>query len=71
MLGQKLHEEPHESETHWEYFHRVTKKVPNVEDSFKRLSELFELAEYSQTPIGRAQSEEAMKLVLRVREEIR
>jgi len=70
MLGQKLHEEPHESETHWEYFHRVTKKAPNVEDSFKRLSELFELAEYSQTPIGRAQSEEATKLLLRVREEI-
>jgi len=69
MLGQKLHEEPHESETHWEYFHRVTKKAPNVEDSFKRLSELFELAEYSQTPMGRAQSEEAMKLLLRVREE--
>ena len=70
MLGQKLHEEPHESETHWEYFHRVTKKAPNVEDSFKRLSELFELAEYSQTPIGRAQSEEAMKLLLRLRERI-
>jgi hypothetical protein len=70
MLGQKLHEEPHESETHWEYFHRVTKKAPNVEDSFKRLSELFELAEYSQTPMGRAQSEEATKLLLRVREEI-
>jgi hypothetical protein len=70
MLGQKLHEEPHESETHWEYFHRVAKKVPNVEDSFKRLSELFELAEYSQTPMGRAQSEEATKLLLRVREAI-
>jgi len=70
MLGQKLHEEPHENETHWEYFHRVTKKAPNVEDSFKRLSELFELAEYSQTPMGRAQSEEATKLLLRVREEI-
>jgi hypothetical protein len=70
MLGQKLHEEPHESETHWEYFHRVTKKAPNVEDSFKRLSELFELAEYSQAPMGRAQSEEATKLLLRVREEI-
>jgi hypothetical protein len=69
MLGQKLHEEPHESETHWEYFHRVTKKAPNVEDSFKRLSELFELAEYSQAPMGRAQSEEATKLLLRVREE--
>jgi len=70
MLGQKLHEEPHESETHWEYFHRVTKKVPNVEDSLKRLSELFELAEYSQAPMGRAQSEEATKLLLRVREEL-
>jgi len=70
MLGKKLDEEPHESETHWEYFHRVTKKAPNVEDSFKRLSELFELAEYSQTPMGRAQSEEATKLLLRVREEI-
>jgi hypothetical protein len=70
MLGQKLHEEPHESETHWEYFHRVAKKAPNVEGSFKRLSELFELAEYSQTPMGRGQSEEATKLLLRVREEI-
>ncbi len=70
MLDRKLHEEPHESETHWEYFHRVTTKAPNVEDSFKRLSELFELAEYSQAPMGRAQSEEATKLLLRVREEI-
>lgn len=70
ILGQKLHEEPSESETHWEHFYRVTRKVPNVEDSFKRLSELFELAEYSQAPMGRAQSEEAMKLLLRVREEI-
>jgi hypothetical protein len=70
MLGQKLHEEPSGSETHWEYFYRVTRKVPMVEDSFKRLSELFELAEYSQAPMGRAQSEEAMKLLLRVREEI-
>jgi hypothetical protein len=70
MLGQKLHEEPHENETHWEYFHRVTKKAPNVEDTFKRLSELFELAEYSQAPMGRAQSEEATKLLLRVREAI-
>jgi hypothetical protein len=70
MLGQKFHEEPHESETHWEYFHRVTKKAPNVEGSFKRLSELFELAEYSQAPMGRAQSEEALKLLLRMREEL-
>jgi len=70
MLGQKLDEEPHESETHWEYFHRVTKQAPNIEDSLKRLSELFELAEYSRTPMGRAQSEEATKLLLRVREEL-
>jgi hypothetical protein len=70
MLGEKLDEEPNESETHWEYFHRVTKKAPKVEDSLKRLSELFELAEYSQAPMGRAQSEEATKLLLRVREEI-
>jgi hypothetical protein len=69
MLGQKLHEERHESETHWEYFQRVTKKAPNIEDSLKRLSELFELAEYSQTPMGRAQSEEATKLLLKMREE--
>jgi hypothetical protein len=45
-------------------------KVPNVGDSFKCPSELFELAKYSQTPMGRAQSEEATKLLLRVREEI-
>ena len=70
LIDQKLGETRGKSETHWEYFHRVTKKVPNVEDSLKRLSELFESAEYSQAPMGRAQSEEAMKLLLRVREEI-
>ena len=70
MLDQKLHEEPSGSETHWEYFSRVTKKMPSVEDLFKRLSELYELAEYSQIPIGRAQSEEATKLLLKLREEI-
>jgi hypothetical protein len=70
MLEKKLGEEPSASETHREYFYRATRKVPNVEDSLKRLSELFELAEYSQAPMGRAQSEEAMKLLLRLREEL-
>ncbi len=70
MLDQKLDREPVESETHWEYFSRIAKEVPNVEDLFRRLSELFELAEYSQTPIQRAQSEEAARLLLKLREEI-
>lgn len=70
MLDQKLDEESPESETHWEYSSRVTKKVPGVEDVFKRLSELFELAEYGQTSIGSAQSDEATKLLLKLREEL-
>jgi len=70
LLSQELHEEPHESETHWEYFHRVARKDPNVEGAFRRLSELFEWAEYSQAPMGRVQSEEATKLLLKLREEI-
>ncbi len=71
LIAEKLGEAPRESETHWEYFAKVSKAASDtVKARFKRLSELFEFAEYSPYPIGSSQSNEAMDILLQLREEI-
>jgi len=69
MINQKLNETPRESETHWEYFSRVIKTIPNVRDSLKHLVELFELAEYSPYPIENVESTEAVETLLKLRKD--
>jgi len=71
LISDGLGESARESETHWEYFSRVTDKKPSLRDSLERLSELFELAEYSPYPIGRDQAREATEILLRLRDEIK
>jgi hypothetical protein len=70
IINQKIGESPQTGETHWEYFSRVTKLVPRINDTLKRLVELYELAEYSPYPIEAAQSREATEILLELREEI-
>ncbi len=70
IINRRTGEAPRNSETHWEYFFRVTKSMPKITDTLKRLVELFELAEYSPYPIESAQSREATEILLELREEI-
>ncbi len=70
LIGNGLDVAVRDSETHWEYFSRVVDKEPSLKDSFKRLSELFELAEYSPYPTGDAQAKEATEILLKLREKI-
>jgi hypothetical protein len=70
MINQMMGESSRTGETHWEYFSRITKLVPRINDTLKRLVELYELAEYSPYPIEAAQSREATEILLKLREEI-
>jgi hypothetical protein len=70
IINQKIGESSRTGETHWEYFFRVTKLVPRINNTLKRLVELYELAEYSPFPIESAQSREATEVLLELREEI-
>ena len=70
LLEQGTGEVPRGSETHWEYFSRIASKSPQLADRLRRLVELYELAEYSQFPIGADHSREAMEIVLRLRERV-
>jgi phosphatidate phosphatase APP1 len=70
IIDQKIGETSRSSETHWEYFSRVTNSLPNVKDTLKRLIDLFELAEYSPYPIENAHSREATEILLELREEV-
>lgn len=69
IIEQETGEAPKDSETQWEYFSRVTEKRQEIKESLNRLVNLFELAEYSPYPLGAAQSEEAMQMLLKLREE--
>jgi hypothetical protein len=70
MINQKVGESSRIGETHWEYYSRVTKSIPQVSDTLKRLTDLYELAEYTSHPIEPAQSREASEILLQLREEI-
>ncbi len=70
MINQKLGESPWIGETHREYLLRVTKSIPKISDTFKHLTEVYELVEYSPYAIEPAESREATKLLLELREEI-
>jgi hypothetical protein len=70
VMNQMIGESPRTGETHWEYFSRITKLVPRINDALKRLVELYELAEYGPYPIEAAQSREATEILLELREEI-
>jgi hypothetical protein len=70
IIDQKIGESSRTGETHWEHFFRVTKSVPWISDTLKRLVKLYELAEYSPFPIEPAQSREATELLLELRQQI-
>jgi hypothetical protein len=70
IIEQKTGEAPRNSETHWEYFYRVAEPRPQIKETLNRLVNLFELAEYSPYPLGASQSEEAMRVLLKLREEV-
>jgi hypothetical protein len=70
LIAEQLGEPPRDSETHWEYFSRVTKAAPSLSDSLRRLVELFELAEYSPYPVEATQTKEAVATLLELREEL-
>src|SRR5208337_5023922 len=61
LIDTRLGEEHRGSETASEYYLRVTGRLPQISDSLKRLSELFELADYSQFPISQAQGDFALE----------
>jgi hypothetical protein len=70
MINQKLGDSPRIGETHWEYLLRVTKSIPKINDTFKRLTEIYELVEYGPYAIEPAQSREATMLLQALREEV-
>ncbi len=71
LIDARLGEERRGSETVSEYYLRVTGRLPQISDSLKRLSELFELADYSQFPISQAQSDSALEALGVIQNEIR
>jgi hypothetical protein len=70
IINQKIGASSRIGETHWEYYSRVTKAAPQISDTLKRLTELYELAEYTSHSIEPAQSREASEILLELREEI-
>ena len=70
ILEQETGEAQRDSETHWEYFSRVSETRPQIKEALNRLVNLFELAEYSPYPLGTSQSEEAMQVLRKLREEV-
>jgi hypothetical protein len=70
IINQKIGTSSRVGETHWEYYSRVTKAAPQINDTLKRLVELYELAEYTSHSIEPAQTREASEILLELREEI-
>jgi hypothetical protein len=70
IINDKIGTSSRIGETHWEYYYRVTEIVPQITDTLKRLIELYELAEYTSHSIELAQSREAGRILLELREEI-
>jgi hypothetical protein len=70
IINQKIGASSRIGETHWEYYSRVTKTAPQISDTLKRLTELYELAEYTSHSIEPVQSREASEILLELREEI-
>jgi hypothetical protein len=70
MINDKIGTSSRIGETHWEYYDRVTNTVPQISDTLRPLIELYELAEYTSHSIEPAQSREASKILLELREEI-
>jgi hypothetical protein len=71
LIDARLGEEHRGSETASEYYLRVAGRLAQISDSLKRLSELFELADYSQFPISQAQSDSALEALRVIQNEIR
>ena len=69
LINWKFGEASRESETHWEYYSRVVETAPDIKDLLKRLTELFELSEYSPYPIEDSHSEEAEEILLDLRKQ--
>jgi len=67
LIDWQLGEAARESETHWEYYSRVAETAPNIRDLLRRLTVLFELAEYSPYPTEDYQSREAKEILLELR----
>jgi hypothetical protein len=70
IINQKIGASSRIGETHWEYYSRVAKAAPQISDTLKHLTELYELSEYTSHPIEPAQSREASEILLELREEI-
>jgi hypothetical protein len=70
IIEEKTGEAPRDSETHWEYFSRVTDTRPHIREALDRLVNLFELAEYSPYLLETRESEEALRVLLSLIEEI-
>jgi len=71
LIDGRLREEHRGSETVSEYYLRVTGQLPQLSDPLKRLSEFFELADYSQFPIVQAQGDSALEALRVIQGKIR
>jgi hypothetical protein len=71
LIDARLGEERRGSETASEYYLRVTGRLPQISESLKRLSELFELADYSQFRISQAQGDFALEALRVIQNKIR
>jgi len=70
LIDAKLREEHALSETAWEYYSRVTKRLAQITDSLRQLTQLFELADYSQLPITQAQADSALRAATFIRDKV-
>jgi len=68
LIDSKSGEETRMNETHLEHLARVSDAMPQLRDQMKQLVELFEVAEYSQYPVGPDASKKALELLLNIHE---
>lgn len=70
LIDRRIQEPRRDSETHWEYYDRVSKRAPQIKDTLKRLVELFEVTEYGPDPAEGTHTHQATEILLKLREEV-
>ena len=71
LIDTRLDEARGDSETVTEYYLRVTARLPQITEALKRLSGLFELADYSQFHISDDQANSALEALASIQDEIK
>ena len=68
LIGSKLNEYLDNTETHWEFYKRVVNLKPRLIPDLRRITELFEIAEYSQFTMRVSEGNEVLGRLLIIRD---